>query len=69
MPWTSPPTPPKIPAFDPATAGWEVYGGDDEGFIGLIGPWWMRKDGDSYLYAFLADRSTTTAAAWSRAAC
>jgi acyl-coenzyme A thioesterase PaaI-like protein len=41
--------------FDPAKAGWEPYGNDDDGFIGLIGPWWMRKHGDSYLYAFKAE--------------
>ena len=45
----------KTPAFDPATAGWERYGDNDTGFIGLIGPWWMRKQGDSYEYAFLAE--------------
>jgi acyl-coenzyme A thioesterase PaaI-like protein len=41
-------------AFDPAAAGWEPYG--DEGFIGLVGPFWMRPFGDdSYRYAFLAE--------------
>ena len=59
----------KTPAFDPATAGWERYGDNDTGFIGLIGPWWMRKQGESYEYAFLASESITTAAASSRAAC
>ena len=39
----------------PAAAGWEPYGLDDTGFIGLAGPWWMRKNGDSYLYAFVAE--------------
>jgi acyl-coenzyme A thioesterase PaaI-like protein len=38
--------------FDPAAAGWEPY--TDEGFIGLIGPFWTRKHGDTYLFAFLA---------------
>jgi acyl-coenzyme A thioesterase PaaI-like protein len=50
--------PPSVPdttvAFDPATAGWEPY--RDEGFIGLVGPFWMRRSGDSYLYAFMAER-------------
>jgi acyl-coenzyme A thioesterase PaaI-like protein len=41
------------PAFDPAAAGWELYPAD--GFIGLVGPFWMRKDGDSYQYAFIAE--------------
>jgi acyl-coenzyme A thioesterase PaaI-like protein len=40
-------------AFDPAAAGWEPY--EAEGFIGLIGPFWMRPVGDSYRYAFLAE--------------
>ncbi|HLQ90220.1 MAG TPA: PaaI family thioesterase [Xanthobacteraceae bacterium] len=40
--------------FDPAAAGWEPYG--DDGFIGLIGPFWMRPEGDSYRFAFLAER-------------
>jgi len=39
--------------FDPAAAGWEPY--SDDGFVGLIGPLWMRRSGDSYLYAFLAE--------------
>ena len=39
--------------FDPAAAGWEPY--CDEGFIGLVGPFWMRKSGDGYLYAFMAE--------------
>src|SRR6188474_1467362 len=40
--------------FDPAAAGWEPYG--DEGFIGLIGPFWERRDGDTHRYAFLAEK-------------
>jgi acyl-coenzyme A thioesterase PaaI-like protein len=44
---------PAGPPFDPATAGWEPYG--DEGFIGLVGPFWARKAGDSYEYAFRAE--------------
>jgi uncharacterized protein (TIGR00369 family) len=39
--------------FDPRAAGWEPYG--DDGFIGLIGPFWMKKSGDSYVYAFMAE--------------
>jgi acyl-coenzyme A thioesterase PaaI-like protein len=39
--------------FDPAAAGWEPY--RDEGFIGLVGPFWMRPAGDSYLFAFMAE--------------
>ena len=39
-------------AFDPAASGWERY--KDEGFIGLIGPFWSRPWGDSFRYAFLA---------------
>jgi len=38
--------------FDPAAAGWEPY--HDQGFIGLVGPFWMRRSGESYLYAFMA---------------
>jgi acyl-coenzyme A thioesterase PaaI-like protein len=51
-------TPPTF--FDPAAAGWEPYGQDDEGFIGLVGPFWSRptktEHGDSFLYAFMAEK-------------
>jgi uncharacterized protein (TIGR00369 family) len=40
-------------SFDPAAAGWEPY--MDEGFIGLIGPWWQRRDGDCIVYGFVAE--------------
>jgi acyl-coenzyme A thioesterase PaaI-like protein len=43
----------KTAAFDPAAAGWEPY--HDQGFIGLVGPFWMRRSGDSYVYAFMAE--------------
>src|SRR6266851_1926827 len=43
----------KIVPFDPAAAGWQPY--RDEGFIGLVGPFWSRPSGDSYLYAFTAE--------------
>src|SRR5262245_41901260 len=48
-----PAVPERTPSFDPAAAGWEPY--RDEGFIGLVGPFWMRCSGDSYLYAFMAE--------------
>ena len=58
MPHTDQPAGPpavadKTATFDPATAGWEPY--LDEGFIGLVGPFWMRQSGDSYLYAFMGE--------------
>ena len=40
------------PAFDPAADGWEPY--TDEGFVGLVGPFWSRPEGDSFRYAFMA---------------
>lgn len=43
----------KPAAFDPAANGWDVY--RDDGFIGLVGPFWARRSGDSYHYAFLAE--------------
>jgi acyl-coenzyme A thioesterase PaaI-like protein len=43
----------KQPPFDPAAHGWETY--RDDGFIGLVGPFWMKKVGDSYRYAFIAE--------------
>jgi acyl-coenzyme A thioesterase PaaI-like protein len=43
----------KAALFDPVVAGWEPY--RDDGFIGLIGPFWMRQVGDSYLFAFMAE--------------
>ena len=42
-----------VTAFDPATAGWEPY--KDEGFIGLVCPFWQRPDGESFRYAFMAE--------------
>ena len=39
--------------FDPAASGWEPY--RDEGFIGLVGPFWTRRSGDGYRYAFMAE--------------
>jgi acyl-coenzyme A thioesterase PaaI-like protein len=46
-------------AFDPAAAGWQPYGHDDTGFVGLVGPFWSRpkktETGDSFEYAFLAE--------------
>ena len=58
MPNTEPPAAPpdaanKIVPFDPAAAGWEPY--RDEGSIGLVGPFWSRPNGDSVLYAFMAE--------------
>jgi len=43
----------KPAAFDPAGAGWEPY--RDEGFIGLVGPFWTRPSGEGFLYAFMAE--------------
>jgi acyl-coenzyme A thioesterase PaaI-like protein len=43
----------KPASFDPAAAGWEPY--RDEGFIGLVGPFWMRPSGESFHYAFMAE--------------
>lgn len=55
MPNVEPPSGPPaiVKAFDPAAAGWERD--KDEGFIGLIGPIWSRPNGDSVLYAFMAE--------------
>jgi acyl-coenzyme A thioesterase PaaI-like protein len=41
------------PIFDPAAAGWEAY--SDDGFIGLVGPFWMKPVGEGYHYGFLAE--------------
>ena len=41
--------------FDPAAAGWQPY--TDEGFIGLVGPFWAKPSGDEDVaprFAFLA---------------
>jgi len=43
----------KAAVCDPAANGWELY--RDEGFIGLVGPFWTRRSGDGYCYAFLAE--------------
>ena len=39
--------------FDPAANGWEAY--SDDGFVGLVGPFWTRTDGDIHRFAFLAE--------------
>ena len=53
-PPAAPPNEADKPApFDPAAAGWQPY--RDEGFIGLVGPFWTRQDGDTHLFAFLAE--------------
>jgi acyl-coenzyme A thioesterase PaaI-like protein len=49
-----PAAPDSVVPFDPAAAGWEPY--PDEGFIGLVGPFWRQRAGDGYRYAFLAER-------------
>ena len=36
--------------FDPAAEGWEAY--SDDGFIGLVGPFWQRFDGETPHFAF-----------------
>src|SRR6201990_3722909 len=43
----------EIAPFDPAAAGWQAY--KDEGFIGLVGPFWTRQSGGTHLYAFMAE--------------
>src|SRR5215210_5492933 len=52
-PMDQPPDTAKTSPFDPVAAGWEPY--RDEGFIGLVGPFWTRPHGDSYLFAFMAE--------------
>ena len=42
-----------VTTFDPAAAGWQPY--TDEGFIGLVGPFWQRPDGAGFGYAFMAE--------------
>src|SRR3954453_706813 len=44
----------KTAPFDPAAQGWEIYPG--EGFIGLVGPFWMKQEGEGYRYGFLAEK-------------
>ena len=55
MPHPEPPSAPPAtpPAFDPAAAGWQPY--RDEGFIGLVGPFWTLVSGDTHLFAFTAE--------------
>jgi acyl-coenzyme A thioesterase PaaI-like protein len=58
MPNPEPPAGPPAVAdhtatFDPAAAGWESY--RDEGFVGLVGPFWARPHGEGFRYAFMAE--------------
>jgi acyl-coenzyme A thioesterase PaaI-like protein len=39
--------------FDPAAEGWEPY--VDEGFVGLVGPFWQKTEGETVRYGFLAE--------------
>ena len=43
----------KAAPYDPAADGWELD--RDEGFVALVGPIWMRRSGDGYRHAFLAE--------------
>jgi acyl-coenzyme A thioesterase PaaI-like protein len=43
----------KSQAFDPAAHGWETYAA--EGFVSLVGPFWMKKTGEGYRYGFIAE--------------
>ena len=36
--------------FDPAANGWEAY--SDDGFIGLVGPFWQKFEGETPRFAF-----------------
>src|SRR5256885_16549286 len=38
----------------PAAHGGETYPG--EGFVGLVGPFWMKQEGAGYRYGFLAEK-------------
>lgn len=38
--------------FDPAAEGWELY--DDEGFIGLVGPFWRRSVEGAVEFGFVS---------------
>jgi uncharacterized protein (TIGR00369 family) len=47
------------PAFNPATAGWEIYA--EKGLIDLVGPLWeRRKDGIWQLGLFAEERHVNT---------
>lgn len=42
--------------FDPAANGWQAY--SDDGFIGLVGPFWEKPSGDENIaphYGFLVE--------------
>ncbi|HMK80030.1 MAG TPA: PaaI family thioesterase [Xanthobacteraceae bacterium] len=39
--------------FDPTASGWEAY--TDDGFIGLVGPFWQKFDGETPRFAFLVE--------------
>lgn len=54
-----PPSPDRVvePAgrvFDPAEDGWSCH--SEDGFIGLVGPIWERRDGDIRRFGFLAEQ-------------
>lgn len=42
-----------LAVFDPAAEGWELH--TDTGFIGLVGPLWVRRSGESLAFGFQAD--------------
>ena len=44
----------QIEPFDPAAHGWEMY--TDEGFIGLVGPFWMRMEGEAPRFGFVMQK-------------
>ena len=42
-----------IKPFDPAADGWEAY--SDDGFIGLVGPFWQKFEGETPHFGFLVE--------------
>ena len=42
-----------IKPFDPAAHGWEAY--SDDGFIGLVGPFWQKFEGEAPHFGFLVE--------------
>lgn len=40
-------------SFDPSAHGWEI--GESDGFIGLVGPFWTRRESGALRFGFLAE--------------
>lgn len=42
-----------VTGFEPAREGWELH--SDDGFVGLVGPFWQRRDGETWVLGLVTE--------------